>query len=340
MRAFRARKPVSRFPSTRPPLRRIVWTMGQLKNGRPLKATDIAGEFEIDVRTAYRDICFLRDQCRAPLEFDRQRGSYVLTEPTFSLPLVTMTRGELVSLFFAEMAARQYRGTPYEKDLEAALGKIGEYLPDGVTIDPNPLAGFLSLDLGPLTIPDPTIFRDVVESLCRRHRIDIRYSSLSRGRTTDRVVEPYHVYNLAGIWYLAAFDHHRAEVRDFALHRISRVTPIDERFEIDPSFDFKRYMGGSLFIEKGRKPVSVAIRFGPRQARWIRERRWHSTAKIQDRIDGGCVLRMKVAGTDEVKRWVMQYGAEAEVLSPAALRREIAVGLKEAARLYGNERKK
>jgi predicted DNA-binding transcriptional regulator YafY len=157
---------------------------------------------------------------------------------------------------------------------------------------------------------------------------------------TDRVVYPYHVYNLAGIWYLAAFDHARAEVRDFALHRVLRVKLLAERFEIDPDFDFKRYMGGSLFIEKGRRPVSVAIRFGPRQARWIRERRWHSTAKIQERIDGGCVLRMRVAATNEVKRWVIQFGPEAEVLAPAGLRREIAANLRKAERLYGGKKQR
>jgi hypothetical protein len=56
---------------------------------------------------------------------------------------------------------------------------------------------------------------------------------------------------------------------------------------------------------------------------------------VQDAIDGGCVLRMRVAGLGEVKRWVLQFGAEAKVLKPASLRREVVGELKMARGVYG-----
>jgi predicted DNA-binding transcriptional regulator YafY len=142
----------------------------------------------------------------------------------------------------------------------------------------------------------------------------------------DRVIEPYRIFNLRGDWYVAAFDQRRKAVRDFALHRILKATATTEPFRPDPGFDFKAYMAGAFSIEKGARPVNVAIRFEPRQARWIRERRWHQTARIQDRLDGGCVLRLRVAPTSELVRWVMQFGPEAEVLAPKALRSKIAEG--------------
>jgi len=49
----------------------------------------------------------------------------------------------------------------------------------------------------------------------------MRYTSLTRGgKTTDRTVDPYRLDNQHGDWYLAAFDHRRGRVLDFALHRI------------------------------------------------------------------------------------------------------------------------
>jgi predicted DNA-binding transcriptional regulator YafY len=38
-----------------------------------------------------------------------------------------------------------------------------------------------------------------------------------------------------------------------------------------------------------------------------------------------------VAETSELKRWVLQFGSEAEVLAPASLRRAVADELKAAA---------
>lgn len=89
-----------------------------------------------------------------------------------------------------------------------------------------------------------------------------------------------------------------------------------------------------LRSRRGRSPVEVAIRFASRQARWIRERQWHATARVQDEIGGGCLLHLRVSGLDEVKRWVMQFEAEAEVVAPASLRREIHGELVEAPEAY------
>ena len=63
-------------------------------------------------------------------------------------------------------------------------------------------------------------------------------------------------------------------------------------------------MADAFAIQKGEKPVAVSIRFAPRQARWIRERRWHKTARVQERLDGGLVLQLRVAETSEIRRWV------------------------------------
>ena len=52
-------------------------------------------------------------------------------------------------------------------------------------------------------------------------------------------------------------------------------------------------MADAFGVQKGGKPVSVSIRFAPRQARWIRERRWHKTARVQEQTGGGLVLHLK-----------------------------------------------
>ncbi len=315
-----------------------MWTLGQLQAGVPLKATDVAKRFEVGLRTAYRDVDFLRDRMRAPIVWDPAGRTFRLTATTTQLPPVLLTQGEVVSLFFAEKVLAQYRGTPYEEDLAAAFRKIQAFLPGEVVVFPDRALSFLSLDLGPLPAGDAEVFRRVVEGLTRRRRLLIRYRSNSSGRTLDRLVEPYRVFSLKGEWYVAAFDQKRGEVRDFALHRVRRATLTEEEYRIDAGFDFKAYMADAFSIEKGARPVNVAIRFNQRQARWIRERRWHRTARIQERLDGGCVLRMRVAPTSELLRLVMQFGAEAEVLTPKRLRSEVAEELAVALACYGPRR--
>lgn len=325
-----------RLPATRPPLRRLFWTLGQLRAGRNLKATDVATQFEVGVRTAYRDLDFLRDQLRTPIEYDRSRGTFVLTDPTAPLPAVMLSQGEVIALFFAERVLAQYRGTPFEAELASAFQKIQMLMPEEVKVLPDRVLSYLSLDLGPLPLGDPKVFQKAVDALVRRRRLLIRYRSFNSGRTLDRVIEPYRIFNLKGDWYVAAFDHRRRAVRDFALHRIRKATLTEEPYQPEPGFDFKAYMADALSIEKGGRAMNVAIRFGARQARWIRERPWHRSARIQDRLDGGCVLRMRVAVSSELKRWILQFGGDAEVLAPKGLRREVADALSHVHLSYAN----
>jgi predicted DNA-binding transcriptional regulator YafY len=101
-----------------------MWAMARLREGGPLKAADVAGHFEVSERTAYRDFDYLRDELRVPMAFDRQRRTFYLTEPAALIAPVTLSRGELVAVFFAERVLDQYRGTPFEADLRGAFRKI------------------------------------------------------------------------------------------------------------------------------------------------------------------------------------------------------------------------
>jgi predicted DNA-binding transcriptional regulator YafY len=335
-----ARKPVpaARQLTTKPPLRRFMWALGRLRANKPLKATDLAEEFEINVRTAYRDIDFLRDQWGVPLEYDRGKQTYVLTEPLAELPPVLLSEGELIAIYFAEKVLAQYRNTPFEGNLARAFGKIQELLPEATRASPSGLDDYLSFDPGPLHTPDAAIFKEVLHAHRVRRKLRIRYRSLSSNRTWQRTVHPYHVFNHHGDWYLAAFDERRGEIRIFALHRIRRAVLTTEPFEMPSRFSFQRYMEDAFGIQKGEKAADVSIRFGVRQARWIRERRWHPTARVQEEIDGRIVLHLKVAETSEIKRWVMQFGKEAEVLTPRSLRQAVKEDLQAAVKLYRGRR--
>jgi len=337
-RSARKPAPAARQLTTKPPLRRFMWALGRLRANKPIKATDLAEAFEINVRTAYRDLDFLRDQWGVPLEFDRAKQTYVLTEPLAELPPVMLSEGELVAIYFAEKVLAQYRNTPFERDLASAFGKIQELLPEQVRVSPSNLDDYLSFDPGPLHTPDAEVFRDVLSAQRVRRKLLIRYRSLSANRTRQRRVHPYHLFNHHGDWYLAAWDERRKDIRIFALHRVRRAAVTTEKFEMPTRFSFRRYMEDAFGIQKGEKAVDVSIRFAVRQARWIRERKWHSTARVQEEIGGRIVLHLKVAETSEIKRWVMQFGNEAEVLAPASLRRAVKEDLQAAVKLYRGRR--
>jgi len=97
----------------------------------------------------------------------------------------------------------------------------------------------------------------------------------------------------------------------------------DETFEIPSDFDLETYMQ-SPFKVIHDKPVKVTIRFDKKAAGYIKEKIWHHSQKIEPQKDGSIIFSAEVAGTEEVKHWVMSWGRQAEVLKPGFLREEIA----------------
>ncbi len=165
-----------------------------------------------------------------------------------------------------------------------------------------------------------TVYRDL-EALQKR-RVEILYHAMSRQKRTKRKVDPYRIWFFNGTFYLIGFCHLRNDVRTFALDRIRMLSPTGETFEVAADFKLEDFLRSSFGVFQG-KPRKVRIRFSPEAAGYIREKVWHESQKLRPRKDGSLLFEAEVAGTDEIKHWVMTWGAKAEVLAPASLREEI-----------------
>lgn len=77
-------------------------------------------------------------------------------------------------------------------------------------------------------------------------------------------------------------------------------------------FDFEKFSESAFNVIWG-EPQEVKIRFSPDQAPYIEERTWHPSQKIEKRADGSIDLTMRVANLWEIKRWLIGYGADAQV---------------------------
>lgn len=322
---------------SRDQLRRAYVICEQLRRDRYPNCRTLAGRLEVHERTVHRDLAYLRDVLRAPLEYDARRRGWRLADPDWTLPPVRLAEGEAVALLLGLNALAAYQGTGLESPLRSLIEKLPLLLPDHVSVDPGDLFGGVSFMVEPLR-GDPervaATFAALREAVAARRRVEITYYTPSRDETTVRRVDPYHLRHFEGAWYLAALCHLRGEVRTFALDRVLRLTPLDETFQRPAPEDFspEAYFGESWRLERGAERRRVVVRFDPYQARWLRGRTWHPTQESAEGADGSLTLAFTVTGLGEVKRWVMQFGAGAEVLEPPELRAAVAA---EAARLAG-----
>jgi len=306
-----------------------------LRVSEPPTLDRLATDLEVSPRTVSRDIELMRLVLKIPVLYDRKARGYRYADDGFQLPAILLTEGELLSILVAEEALRQYRGTPFEGDLESAFGKIVEALPEEVSVDFSWLSRAMSFRPGSLRTQDLAMFRSLTGAIRDRAGLRIRYHTMSRDETGLREVDPYHVANVQGDWYLIAHCRKRREVRVFLCARIQEIERTGRRFTVPGDFSAREFLAGAFSIEKTGRRSRVRIRFTGRSVRYVRERQWHASQKLRERRDGSLELAMEVESLDEVKRWVLGFGADAEVLSPRALRDALAEAAASMAVIYG-----
>jgi predicted DNA-binding transcriptional regulator YafY len=122
-------------------------------------------------------------------------------------------------------------------------------------------------------------------------------------------------------------------VRTFALDGFRDI----DRLKKD-RFDYpKDYQPGQLVVGAfgmiGGPRTHVRLLFDAKVGRFVQRRLWHPTRKIT-KTDRGVELEMDVAGTTELKTWILGWGDRLEVLEPESLREEVAAEVRRVAGLY------
>jgi predicted DNA-binding transcriptional regulator YafY len=173
-----------RYHATRPLMRRMQEIDRALRAGRWPTAKSLAKELNVDPRTIRRDLEFMRDERNAPVEYNRVRRGYFYAEPTYQLPLVQMTEGELLGLYLSERMLRQFHGTPFEPDVRQAIAKLADMLPDNVTVRLDSIADFLSVLPAVEADYDPDSFCTLLRAVVGRRQLNMVYWTASRNETT------------------------------------------------------------------------------------------------------------------------------------------------------------
>lgn len=330
LKSPRSRSKPRHSDSKRAGVRRTVdWRIARLTSiiaeGRFPSCEALAKEIEVSAKTIQRDLSHMVNQRDYPLEYDEKRHGWHFTKPVSEFAPMQLSIGELVALFVAQKAMEPLRGTTMHRLLRASVRKIIASCPEATEVKWGDLSAAFSIK-GPGSLKNEvTIFTKLVNAVSNRQELAFAYHKLTGSSKELRRVQPYHVEQSNGGWYLKGFDLQRGEMRTFALQRMTEVEVLAKRFMRDPSFDAAAHGStgfGVWSYSADVEPFEVSIRFTGWAARVVAERDWHVTQVIKPlKRDGSEIeFRAKVCGIEEITRWVLGYGRHARVIAPKKLR--------------------
>jgi predicted DNA-binding transcriptional regulator YafY len=316
-------------------LERLLAMDGIIRSGNYPSVRAFTERFEVSERTILNDIEFLKERLHAPLTYSRSQRGYFYTDKDWKLPTLPVTEGQLLALFLSVELVQRYLGTNFEQPLRDAIQQMIDLLPSHVQISMSELAHHYSIRPGASAKTPPDTLVALQQAIQNRHPVDMTYFTAKSGKENQRVVHPYHLFNMRGEWYLVAYDLLRQGIRQFALPRVRTWHVLtEEHFELHPEFSLEAYFRESFQAEHGDQIVEVVLQFDAYQARYIKERIWHPSQETEDQPDGSLVMRFKTGALAEVQRQIMSYGCHVKVLAPDSLATAVRDELQAALQLY------
>ena len=299
-----------------------------------IRPAEIARRVGVATRTVYRDLTALETEVGVAVWSENGRWGVVDQE---FLPPLKLTLDEAMAVVLSARLMVRY-ADKYDPDLAAAFEKL-----EGVL--PAPLAEHVERTLVILAQhPRDAAFSDRVHRLTRawadRRVVTLAYEPARYApdaAARQAVVRPYLIEPSlqTHALYLIGWDETRDALRTFKIERIRDVALTPRTFEPPEGGSLETALRAAWDIIADQPPTKVVLRFAPSVATRVLETTWHPTQRVERAADGSLVWRATVAGTIEIRLWILSWGDEVEVLEPAALRKDVASTHRRAAELHG-----
>ena len=285
----------------------------ELRAHRYTRAEDLAAQFEVSVRTVYRDIEAL---CEAGVPVVATPGyGYSLAEGYF-LPPVMLTADEAGMLLLGANFVHEQVDAPYQQAVDTARKKIQKLLPEATRCEVEFLQdSFRFVNRQAVRPGDEERLALLRRAVLGQEVVRLVYQA-RHGEPAERDIEPHGLVNFGGVWMLAAYCRVRQDMRAFRLDRMLAVRPTGQHFQRRQDFSLRREHS----VELGEEEVHVLLT--AEAARWAREAPPYSLVREESHADG-VVMVFRPRRLQELLPWLLGWGAQARVLAPEAARQAV-----------------
>jgi predicted DNA-binding transcriptional regulator YafY len=317
---------------------RLLSILMVLQTRGRVTAEALAAEFEVSVRTIYRDIEEL-SAADVPVYADRgPNGGFQLLDG-YRTKLTGLSPAEAETLFLAGLPGPAAE-LGLADVLTAAQLKLTAALPERARATANRVAARFHLD--PVgwfrSAEEARLLPAIAQAVWNETCLDVRYSSRRGAGPVARKLQPLGLVLKAGIWYLVA----RAgdQPRTYRVSNILEMALSDERFERPKDFDLVRFWTmSSRAYEVGLYRSEAVLRVSPSgmpKLDLLGSVVAHAAAETATppARDGWIRVVIPIESIDQAAADLIRLGTDAEVLEPLELRRRIAETALALSQLY------
>lgn len=298
---------------------RMLATILLLQSRRVTKAEDIAGYFEISLRTVYRDIAAL-GEAGVPIVAEAGVGYGLLKG--YSVPPVMFTAEEAGALFLGGEMVGRLTDPSLQSPVSSALLKIRSVLPRAQQdhLDRLEKATALFVPSRKTRQAPQAVLAQIQRALAQRRVLSIDYLAAGREESTPRDVEPLGLIYYSDRWHLIAYCRLRQDYRDFRTDRMQDLRVRNVAFAGHEGFSVQEYVSSRC---ESSGQFEVRLLFSARAADRAR-RSWLAEWISETGTEEGTLISFAAEDLEWLAFWLLSFGTEVEVLGPPELRSRLS----------------
>ena len=301
-------------------LRRVLTLIPLLADDKEHSVESVASKADTTVAQLMSDIASISERFHEPAGF--VDGVTILVDARtvslrgshFHRPM-RLTMRELCALELGLMLLRRTRTPVEQKPIDGALKRLRDTVSKVPANDRHEGTRYADL-ASTASAAHLEVLRKAVHE---HHKVRLTYRGSGATTSTVREVCPHSLAFVEQMWYVVSTNESN-EMRLFRVDRIEEVEILSDGFERNAELAAALTSAGRAFSSATNERMTV--RYSPRIARWLAERE----GKKLD-ADGGLTLEHPLADESWAIRHVLQYGPDAEILSPARLRQQLVAKL-------------
>jgi predicted DNA-binding transcriptional regulator YafY len=216
---------------------RLFGIVTLLQSRKYVTAEHISKQFDISIRTVYRDIKAV-GEAGIPVSFEPNKGYFIVSG--YFTPPVAFSLEEANALLLSQSLVNGFGDKSIQTYFDQALTKIRAVLKQVDKEKMEQLDQRIKLQLPKRLVPEFDYITVIQEAILEQKQLHLAYKNISE-EVSERMIEPIGLIFYAFSWHVIAYCHLRKEYRDFKIDRIQQLTESQKAFEIKQHMQLNDY---------------------------------------------------------------------------------------------------
>ena len=165
---------------------------------------------------------------------------------------------------------------------------------------------------------------DLLKAIKEHELVTFDYTSFASEKTKNREVLPLLLKEYRNRWYLISFNIEKERIITFGLDRMKNLILTEnyhlQKIDFDPDLYFKHSIGITSY---DTAPEIIEFKIDKLGSKYILSQPLHSSQTLVKEGKNRNTFRIEVLISEELKRLIMSYGSQIEVLKPVSFRNQL-----------------